>query len=238
MPSVTRAVFFDFGGTLYDYASLRLAEIESLVDLARWVGVNVEPQEIWDAHRNAMRRVFYKYRPRRFYLHRDLFRDALIGMLEDFGARADKEHLNRYRALQWKRHARDFALREGVDRTLTVLRDKGLHLALVSNIDEDQLEHLLAIAKLQAHFDTVLSSEEAGSCKPDSAIFNETLRRAGCEPGEALFVGDSILQDVAGANRAGLRSVLLWHDSNREPPETDSPPGHVIREVSELLALV
>src|SRR6202158_5301785 len=225
------AVLFDFGGTLYDYATLEPAERESLVDLARSAGIDADPPTILRAHRDAMRRVFRDYLPRRFFLHRDLFRDAVVGMLEDLGAPADAEHLDRYRAAQWQRHARDFALREGVFETLAALRSRGLHLGIVSNIDDDQLAHLLEIAQITPYFDSILSSEQVQSCKPDLAIFTEAIRRAGCAPGQALFVGDTILQDIAGANRAGLRSVLLWHRDDREPPTTDPRPHHVIRRI-------
>ncbi len=34
-----RAVLFDFGGTLYDYAVLEPAERDSLTALARWAGI-------------------------------------------------------------------------------------------------------------------------------------------------------------------------------------------------------
>ena len=65
-----------------------------------------------------MRRVFHSYLPRRYYLHRDLFRDAAAGMLEQLGVPARQEDLDRYRAMQWERHRRDFVLREGVRETL------------------------------------------------------------------------------------------------------------------------
>jgi putative hydrolase of the HAD superfamily len=236
--ATTRAVLFDFGGTLYDYATLEPAERESLVSLARWAGVETAPDAVLQAHRNALRRVFYDYLPRNFYLHRDLFRDALIGMLEDLGARPDPDQLERYRAAQWKRHRRDFVLREGVIETLHALRVRGLHVGMVSNIDEDQLAHLLAIAEIEPYFDAIVSSERARSCKPDLAIFQAAVRSAGCQPDEALFVGDTLLQDVAGANRAGLCSVLLWHRHDRPPPADGPRPHHVIRRIPELLALL
>jgi len=233
-----RAVLFDFGGTLYDYATLERAERESLVELARWAGVEAEPIVIQRAHREAMRRVFREYLPRRFYLHRDLFRDAVIGMLEDLGAEVGPEQLDRYRSAQWQRHARDFALREGVIDTLQAMRERGLHLGIVSNIDDEQLVHLLEIARLEAYFDSTLSSEQARSCKPDRNIFEEALRRAGCEADEALFVGDTLQQDIAGANQVGLRSVLLWHREDKNPPDTEPRPRHVIRRIPDLLALL
>ncbi|HVO27856.1 MAG TPA: HAD family hydrolase [Candidatus Margulisiibacteriota bacterium] len=233
-----RAVLFDFGGTLYDYATLEAAERESLVELARQLGINAEPGAIQHAHREAMRQVFRQYLPRRFYLHRNLFRDAVIGMLESFGVAPDAARLDRYRAAQWQRHARDFTLRDGVSATLATLRQRGVHLGIVSNIDDDQLAHLLEIAAIGSYFDSILSSEQVQSCKPDRTIFEKALERAGCAAGEALFVGDTLAQDIAGANRVGLQSVLLWHRTDRDPPDAEPRPRHVIRRIPDLLDLV
>jgi 2-haloalkanoic acid dehalogenase type II len=233
-----RAVLFDFGGTLYDYGTLSDGDREALVELARAAGVAAAPDEIRAAHREAMRRVFRAYLPRPFYLHRDLFRDAVAEMLAAFGAEARDEDLERYRVVQWRMHARDFALREGAVETLRLLRDRGLHLGVVSNIDADQLAHMGGLARLDEHFDSLLSSEEARSCKPDPVIFREALDRADCAPEEALFVGDSVAQDIAGANRVGLRSVLIWNRDDSEPPAGAVIPHHVIRRIPEILDLV
>jgi 2-haloalkanoic acid dehalogenase type II len=234
----TRAVLFDFGGTLYDYASLEAAERESLLELARWAGVEADAGRVGRAHRESLRRVFRSYLPRRFYHHRDLFRDALVGMLEAIGGAAEGDVLERYRQAQWQRHARDFRLREGVHETLEALRARGLHLGIVSNIDDDQLAHLIDLGDLRQRFDSLLSSEEARSCKPDTAIYEEALRRAGCAAEEALFVGDTLLQDIAGANRMGMRSVLLWHREDREPALDEVRPHHRIRRIPEVLDLI
>jgi putative hydrolase of the HAD superfamily len=108
----------------------------------------------------------------------------------------------------------------------------------VSNIDEDQLVHLLEIAGIADNLDFHISSERALSCKPHGAIYEQALKLAGCNAPEALFVGDTLQQDVEGANRAGLVSVLLWHRSDREPP-TDGPrPRHVIANIPQVLELV
>ncbi len=238
MPITTRAILFDFGGTLYDYGNLSRGESESLLELARAAGIDAEPTAIFRAHRDALKKVFYGYLPRQYYLHRDLFRDAVAGMVQSFGIEPRDEHLQAYRASQWERHGRDFVLRDGVHDTLKALRARGLHIGMVSNIDEDQLAHLLALGQLAPYFDSLLSSEAAGSCKPDPAIFHEALRRASCRPDEALFVGDTLKQDIAGASRIGMRSALIWHRTDRDPPDSDPRPTHVIRSIPELLALV
>ena len=232
-----RAVLFDFGGTLYDYDTLLPGDRESLLHLAELAGASAEAERVHRAYRSALRAVFRSYLEQSFFLHRDMFREAVEGMLRELGLEATDEHIARYREMQWKLHQRDFRLREGVRETLTELRRRGLALGIVSNIDKDQLEHLGGLAELRRYFDWLLSSEEAGSCKPDGKIFAEALRRAGCAADEALFVGDSLPQDIAGANRAGLRSVLLWHRADREPPADGIRPRHVITKIPDLLEL-
>lgn len=233
-----RAVLFDFGGTLFDYETVAPGERECLVALARWGGIDADPKAILRAYRAGLKRVFYQYLPRPYYLHRELFQDALQAMAESFGVTLAQDLIERYWAMQRQRRARDFVLRQGVRETLEALRAQGFHVGMVSNVDDDQLAHMLELCRLAPYFDSILSSEQARSCKPDPAIFVEALRRAGCAPHEALFVGDSLQQDIAGANRAGLRSVLIWSDPQREPPHGEPQPQHVIRQIPELLDLL
>lgn len=238
MATRTRAVLFDFGGTLFDYADLAAPQIEALEAFAREVGLEASAAELARAHRAATASTFRDYLERPYYLHRDFFADALRGMAHAIGAALSDEQVDRYFAIQHERRARDFRLRPGVLETLRELRGRGLHLGIVSNIDEADLQHLLDLGGLREHFDSLLSSEAAASCKPDLRIFALALERAGCAPEEALFVGDSVPQDVAGANRAGLRSVLLWHRDDRPPPAEPARPQHVIRAIPDVLRLV
>ena len=233
----TRAVLFDFGGTLYDYRDLERGSRESLRAFVDWHGATVEDAALVAAYRQALRKVFYDYLPRPFYHHRDMFRDALQELAREIGLEVRAELLDRHQALQRQLQARDFRLRDGVVATLGELRRRGLHVGMVSNIDQDHLDHLLAIAGIGEHFHSLLSSEVAGSCKPDQGFFRQALERAGCEPGATLFVGDSLSQDIVGANRAGMRSVLIW-SGDAEPPVVDERPAHVIRAIPEILDLL
>jgi 2-haloalkanoic acid dehalogenase type II len=237
MPQI-RAVLFDFGGTLFDYETIAPGERESVIDLARWAGVEAEPRVILRTYRGALKRVFYDYLHRPYYLHRDLFRDTLLAMAQDLGITLTEDLFARYHAVQWERRTRDFRLREGVAETLTALRDRGYHLGIVSNIDDDYLSHMVELSEVERYFDSILSSEQAQSCKPDSRIFAEAIRRADCVPTEALFVGDSLQQDIPGANRAGLRSVLIWDRMDRDPAPQEAEPHHVIRRIPELLEVI
>jgi putative hydrolase of the HAD superfamily len=97
------------------------------------------------------------------------------------------------------------------------VRTLGLPTAVVSNWD-CSLRGVLADLGLAGLLDAVVVSAEVGSAKPDPGIFEAALQTLGCLPQTALFVGDSLDTDVAGARNAGLRAVLLDRTGAVEPP--------------------
>jgi putative hydrolase of the HAD superfamily len=91
---------------------------------------------------------------------------------------------------------------------LELLHRSGLTLAVISNW-EDWLEQLMASLSIQHYFQFAVISGVCGMEKPDAAIFQHALERAGVAPHEALHVGDSLRQDVEGAEAVGMKAVLI-----------------------------
>ncbi len=237
-PTSTRAVLFDLGGTLYDYGTMGPGNNAAIVATARRAGIAHEPRELMRAYMESLRVVYREYLPRPFYLHRDMFGDALTGMATALGVQLSPEDLDFYHSYRDPDRAATFQFRPGVPETLQAIRDSGLHLGIVSNVDQEGLENMTDIAGLDRWFHSILSSEAAGSCKPHQGIFSIALERAGCEPHECLFIGDSLEADIAGSNMAGMRSVLLWHRTDREPPLRDHKPAHIVSSIPEILDLL
>jgi len=79
---------------------------------------------------------------------------------------------------------------------------------VVSNWDVS-LHVVLADVGLSPLLDGILTAAEAGSSKPAPAIFAQALRLAGVAPAEAIHVGDSVEEDVAGARAVGIEPVLV-----------------------------
>jgi putative hydrolase of the HAD superfamily len=113
--------------------------------------------------------------------------------------------------------------------TLAALR--GRTLVVVSNWD-CSLADWLGPAGLLEHFQGVVTSGEVGVAKPGRGIFERALELAGAGPGDAVHVGDSLANDVAGARAAGIRPVLVARDGS--PPEG----VEAIRSMAELPALL
>jgi putative hydrolase of the HAD superfamily len=84
----------------------------------------------------------------------------------------------------------------------------GLRRVCVSNWDY-ALGEVLDRCGLADLLDGVVTSAAVGARKPDPAIFRAALALAGCEPAEAVHVGDTPAEDVDGARAAGVRAVLI-----------------------------
>jgi HAD superfamily hydrolase (TIGR01549 family) len=88
---------------------------------------------------------------------------------------------------------------------------------------------------LADYVDFTLVSEEAGYHKPAKEVFLKALELAGnAAPGETLYIGDSLVADIRGAQNAGITPILM------NPQDDVRPPQEVIkiRRLGELLALL
>jgi len=101
-----------------------------------------------------------------------------------------------------------FAAYPDAAAALERLRSRGLRLVVVSNWD-CSLHGVLERVGLSESLDLVLTSAEAGARKPSPAIFERALALAGVAAAEAIHVGDSLEEDVAGARAAGIEPLLL-----------------------------
>jgi len=221
-----QAVLFDFGGTLFSYRRIGAEALDLVRRGAVYLGVEGELPTLGRAYRDASRAAYELFAPRPFYLHRELFHETFRRFAASVGARATAEQLDWFHEEQRLLLLRGFELRSDCVEVLERLRGLGLHVGVVSNIDDDYLDPMLQRAGLDEVLDAWTSSEEAASCKPDSRIFERALGKAGVRPDEALFVGDSLEHDVIGARRLGITAVLI-----REPGA--APPGAGIGEVAE-----
>jgi len=117
---------------------------------------------------------------------------------------------------------------DGAADLLLALRPHARIGIVTNNLLEEQRDKL-AYCGLAESVDVLIASEDVGVSKPDRGIFDIALSRMGVTAGEAVMVGDSWANDVAGAVNAGIRAI--WFNPDRKPaPET--PAG--VEEIHSL----
>lgn len=114
---------------------------------------------------------------------------------------------------------------------LSSLQQDGYILGVISNRDQPFHEELKNL-KLDTHFSFSLAGGEVNSFKPEPAIFEHGLKRAGVNAEEAIYVGDNYFADILGSHRAGLTPVL--YDPNILFPEADCTVIKTFRELHEM----
>lgn len=112
-------------------------------------------------------------------------------------------------------------------------------LGVVSNF-YGNLSGVCAEAGIGKSLGVAVDSAAVGFVKPDPRIFREALKALGVQPGETVFVGDSVARDMTGAREIGMRHVWLkgpGSDSNGSG-QSCCPGDAVIRRLAELEEIV
>ncbi len=134
---------------------------------------------------------------------------------------------------KWQQVKFKMVLFDDVMPTLTQLKELGLILGLISNVDRD-INPLYQELGLSAWLQVMVTSQEVGFNKPQPEIFQEALKQAGVKSSEAIYVGDQYQIDVVGANEAGMQGILLDRGGYFEET-TDSPRIRSLTEVAKHL---
>jgi HAD superfamily hydrolase (TIGR01509 family) len=221
--TMTRAVLFDFSGTLF-----RLEEDESW-----FAGIQVDEQAV-DGHVQSelMRRltaptgrsVDMDEQTYQAWVNRDLaphlHREAYLHVLRESGL-ADHHAESLYARVidttSWTAYPDSAAV-------LAALHRQGIKTAVVSNIAFDLRPAFASVGAIDDVDEFVLSFE-VGTVKPNPEIFRTALGRLGVPATDAVMIGDS--EEADGAARAlGCRFVLV------DPLPTDQRPDGLVEALT------
>ena len=190
---MTRAVFLDALGTLVELEPPWLALRERV------------PDEVDDERLVAALRAEMAYYRDHAHEGRD---EASLAELRERCAAIVSERLGIDLSVEELVESIRFDVYPDVQPALSDLRGRGLTLVAVSNWDIS-LPRVLERCGLGGQLDGTVTSAGAGARKPDPAIFDAALELAGCEPGEALHVGDTPEEDLEAAHAAGIEVLLI-----------------------------
>ena len=229
-----KAVFFDLYQTLVRYDPPR----EDLIAGALGdFGIDVSPEALQQPLVTADEFIYGEIARRSLGSRSTVEKMALYArhqgiLLETAGIPADEKLVMKLLA-RMQRVKMELVLFDDVAPTLTGLKEKGLTLGLISNVDQD-MTTILEKLGLTLWLEIIVTSLDTGSGKPDPEIFLEALQRAGVQPTEALYVGDQYQLDVVGANRAGMKGILLDRTDHYHEV-TDCPRIRSLAEVTSFL---
>lgn len=231
-----KAIFFDLDGTLCDSDSAWSIAESEMFQLFRKQYPNVSEEALAEAWRNV---------------HQELFQQLDVGKISMADVR-DSRFQCLFRELDLpidkimeglsdlfcSRYLTSLRLYDDV----TVLDELGAyHVGIITNGAHDEhtdsqlskVRHLGLSERIQS----LTISGDIGVRKPKVGIFQVACERAGVSPTEALFVGDTVENDIVGANRAGMTSVFIDRESEVLTPKTaDEQPDYTVSNLHGVMS--
>ena len=184
-----RWLFFDLGNTLISEERAWERRIQRLASSLERYGRRRAIEEV----RAALREASEEFAPR-------LITRAIEKLIDDpecrklilAEARYDKELESPY---------------EGAEETLRKL-SSGYRIGVIANQPAGTEERLVKWG-LMPFISICLSSTEVGLEKPDPAIFQLALSQSGCEPEQAVMIGDRLDYDIRPARLLGWKTIRI-----------------------------
>lgn len=180
-----KAVILDFDGTLVDTVGL-LSEAWSKA--ASLVKIRVDPKDVEKYIGLAGPEISLKI------AGGDEAKAAELRRLKD--EIYDSEYIGRIR------------LFEDVGPSLSMLRDKGLKIAVASSQTSRRLKKYLSLLGVLKMFDVLVGSDTVARRKPAPDVFLKAAELLGVKPVECFAVGDTCF-DCESAKSAGMGFILV-----------------------------
>ncbi|MCX6557896.1 MAG: YjjG family noncanonical pyrimidine nucleotidase [Candidatus Aminicenantes bacterium] len=223
-----KAIFFDADDTLYDYPG---AERAALLACCREFAIAGAPEAFIAVYRRHNRDVWQEFE--RGETDQAMLRVERFRRLSAELAIPDLP-LERVSTFYLETLANQSQLLPGA---LDLVRElaKRFPLALITNGIASVQNKRFAASPITPFFKAIVISEEVGVAKPDPLIFAPALAKIGVNPGEVLYVGDSVTSDMAAARNAGMD--FCWLNPKGIPAPAGPAPSFIIGAIGEFPAL-
>jgi len=186
-----RAILFDFNGVIVD-------------DEPQHCGALIETLATYGF---ALDRAGY-YREYLGFDDRECFRYSFERMGLAADAARIQEAIER-KAVRYERAIRaSMTLVPGSAEFIRAAAVAGYRMAIVSGALRREIDLVLNIAGLTAHFELIVAAEDVGACKPDPQGYFKAEAHLGLPPGRCVVIEDS-LPGLDAARRAGIRCAMI-----------------------------
>lgn len=238
MPGM-KAIIFDFIGTLANVKNYDMEASKMKLYKAVWnAGFNVSLQKFLDAYNLAHE----KYRVIRY---KDLVEVANSIWISEalnalrFKTTPDDSRIKLAVNVFFEDYLNSLELRP-CTKNMLAEASQDYKLGLISNFTYAPVIYAgLRKLGINRFFNAILVSEDVGWRKPHVKIFEETLKRLNAKAEETVYVGDSPLEDIKGAEALGMKTIFVASQfyTLEDLYESKQKPDMIVKNICELYKL-
>jgi phosphoglycolate phosphatase len=189
-PQSLRAVLFDLDGTLIDTADEFVVVVQAL--RAEHGRPRMDPQRIRASVSNGAR--------------------ALVSLALDLPEESPEHEPQRLRLLELYSEVLGSAARPypGISELLQALEARGVRWGIATNKPRAYTEPLLQRLAMRPAAGSVVCPDDVSERKPHPESLLRNCNELGCNPAEAIYVGDH-LRDIEAGRRAGMYTIAAGY---------------------------
>jgi len=121
----------------------------------------------------------------------------------------------------------------GCREALIKLRQAGVRLACTTNKELRHTRRVLAVTRLETHFDLVIGGDSLPEKKPHRSVLIHAMQTLGTSRERTAHVGDSLI-DVQAARNAGVVAWAVPYGYNGGQPIESAEPDRVFESLLDL----
>lgn len=221
-----RVLLFDFDGTLVNTTPLILKSFR-----ATWqqvFGFTMDDADYIKTFGTLLHSALKQ-------LTQECIADGRISAVTDLNSKAD-ELLKTYREFNWRWHDETIEPFDGVADAVHELKARGYQLGIVSSKLRVGVERGLNMFAMAELFDVIVSADDVTNHKPHPEPLFRALEKFDAAPHQAIYIGDSTHDIVAGKAAQLATAAATWGPFPRHQLEA-LQPDYLLNEPNELLHL-
>jgi HAD superfamily hydrolase (TIGR01549 family) len=233
-----KAIFFDFGGTLMCAESDNVAHLHMMKEIIQKYNLPASPKDMVTKYNSFL---FTKEmtlkdidsEEKSFTPLRESTKRAFRGILLEYNIHPSVEDYQWFKETYFENHKKYVKLFPETFKIIDQIKNNdSIHIGIISDIDNDYLDFQFNIFRIYNLFDSITTSEEVQSYKPESKIFQVALNKAGCEGEESVIIGDSYKKDIIGGKNMGMTTIWInkFSGDNADMDKAD----FVIKDLKEI----
>ena len=126
------------------------------------------------------------------------------------------------------------ALYPGVEKTLHLLADAGVSMAIITDAESIQAEKRLTTTGVRDCFEGVMTPDRSGVRKPKPEMFHAAAAILKCSVHEAWIVGDSPKREIEPGNLLGMTTVYAKYGDWIGIPYPKIKPDYTLQSFGDL----
>lgn len=223
-----KAVFFDIDNTVYNYTNGDREAMQALKSYC-FSALGISGEEFTEYIKKAHKILAGRLGTSCASIHNRLIRfQCMLELMHQ----PIFPHAYKMYSLYWDKVIDTAVLEPGIMELMAGLKSRGIFVGIGTNMTADiQYRKILKLG-FGNYIDGIVTSEEAGTEKPDPKFFLLCAEKAQAKPGECVFIGDSLEHDVKGAQSAGMQAVLYCPGNDGIPKNL---PCTIIRSFTSIL---